>query len=87
MVLLEKVETKHDKEELKEMLEKHAAHTDSKKAREVLDHFEEYLPKFKKIIPEDYKSMLQLSSQFEEQGMSREEAQIEAFYERIGKKH
>ena len=57
------------------------------KAREVLDYFEEYLPKFKKIIPEDYKSMLQLSSQFEEQGMSREEAQIEAFYERIGKKH
>ena len=87
MVLLEKVETKHDKEELKEMLEKHAAHTGSKKAREVLEHFEDNLPKFKKIIPEDYKCMLQLSSQFEEQGMSREEAQIEAFYERIGKKH
>ena len=86
MVLLEKVETKHDREELKEILEKHAAHTGSGKAKEVLMHFEEYLPKFKKIIPEDYKRMLQLSSQFEEQGMTKEEAQIEAFYESIGKR-
>ena len=80
MVLMEKVETPYDKETLRGMLEKHAACTGSKKAAMVLKQFEEYLPRFKKIIPEDYKKMLQLSSQFEEQGMSREQAQIEAFY-------
>ena len=84
MVLMEKVENKHDKEELKEMLEQHAKHTGSSKAKEVLENFEDYLPKFKKIIPEDYKRLMQISSQFEEQGMSKEEAQIEAFYESIG---
>ena len=57
-----------------------------KKAAKVLEQFDEYLPKFKKIIPEDYKRMLQLSSQFEEQGMSGEQAQIEAFYAGISDK-
>lgn len=84
MVLMEKVETKFDQEELRAMIEVHVRNTGSKKGQEVLDHFKEYLPKFKKIIPGDYKRMLQLSSQFEEQGMSRQEAQIEAFYASVG---
>ena len=86
MVLMEKVEMKFDKEELKSMIEAHVANTSSRKGKEVLEHFTEYLPKFKKIIPGDYKKMIQLSSQFEEQGMSREEAQIEAFYTGIGRR-
>ena len=84
MVLMEKVESKYDQEELKAMIEAHVAHTGSAKGKEVLAHFKEYLPKFKKIIPGDYKKLMQLSSQFEEQGMSRQEAQIEAFYASIG---
>ncbi|MDD7026197.1 MAG: glutamate synthase large subunit [Lachnospiraceae bacterium] len=80
MVLMEKIETPFDRETLRQLLENHVAYTGSKKAARVLEQFEEYLPKFKKIIPEDYKKMLQLSSQFEEQGMSQEQAQIEAFY-------
>ena len=43
-------------------------------------HFEEYLPKFKKIIPNDYKKMLSMIVQMEEKGMNTEQAQIEAFY-------
>ena len=86
MVLMEKVEMKFDKEELKSMIEAHVANTSSRKGKEVLEHFTEYLSKFKKIIPGDYKKLIQLSSQFEEQGMSREEAQIEAFYTGIGRR-
>ncbi len=78
---MEKVEHKVDKEQLKDMLEKHLKYTGSKKAKLVLDNFDEYLPKFKKIIPEDYKRMMQLTAAFEEQGMDYEKAQIEAFYE------
>ena len=81
MILMEKVENKFDQEELKGILKKHVASTGSKKAQAVLNDFDSYLPKFKKLIPGDYKKLLQLSAQFEEQGMSREEAQIEAFYE------
>ena len=79
-VLMEKVESKFDREELRGMLSAHVDATGSEKARQVLDDFENYLPRFKKIIPGDYKKLMQLSAQFEEQGMSREEAQIEAFY-------
>ena len=85
MVLMEKVECKSDQEELRKIIEKHVKATGSLKGKVVLDNFEEYLPKFKKIIPEDYKRIIQLSCQFEEQGMSREEAQIEAFYASINK--
>ncbi len=58
MVLMEPVEEKDDRETLKKMLENHALLTGSHKAREILDDYEFYLPKFKKIIPEDYKRIL-----------------------------
>ena len=78
---MEKIVNKADKEILKDMLEKHYKYTDSLKAKAILDDFENSLPKFKKIIPEDYKKMMQLTANFEEQGMDHEKAQIEAFYE------
>ena len=80
MVLMEKIENKYDEEELRRLIKKHVTNTSSQKGKEILDNFKSYIPKFKKIIPKDYKKLLQLSSQFEEQGMSREKAQIEAFY-------
>ena len=86
LVLMEKLEHKVDKEELKEMLKNHVKYTGSQKAKEVLDNFDEYVPKFKKIIPDDYKKLLALISKYEEQGEEKEEAEIDAFYESIGKK-
>ena len=85
-VLMEKVESKFDREELRQMLTDHVAATGSEKARQVLDDFDAYLPRFKKIIPGEYKKLMQLSAQFEEQGMNREEAQIEAFYASVAGK-
>ncbi len=40
------------------MIEEHVAHTNSETGKKILDHFKEYLPKFKKIIPDDYERML-----------------------------
>ena len=74
------VTDKYDVLELKEMIEEHVAATGSKKGKEVLDNFSDYLPKFKKIIAYDYSKMLQLIAQMEEHGLSYEQAQIEAFY-------
>lgn len=84
LVLMEKIEAKSDKEKLKEMIEKHVKYTGSEKGQRVLDDFENYVGKFKKIIPNDYKEILHLTAQFEEQGMSHEQAQIEAFTELVG---
>lgn len=50
------------------------------------EHFSEYLPKFKKIILNDYKRMLNAIVQMEEKGLSSEQAQIEAFYANAGRK-
>ena len=87
LVLMEKVENRTDKEELRSMIQAHFDHTASKKARKILDDYDTYVQKFKKIIPADYKRLLALISKYEEQGLSREDAQIEAFYESTGKKN
>ena len=80
MVNIERVSSKYDVNELKSMIEEHVSYTNSEIGKEILDNFTEYLPKFKKIIPIDYERMLKTILQMEEQGMSSEQAKIEAFY-------
>ena len=80
MVSLEPVTNKYDVLELKDMIKDHVAYTNSAKGKEILDNFGEYLPKFKKIFPNDYKRMTNMIVQMEEKGLSSEQASIEAFY-------
>ncbi|MFQ9510944.1 MAG: glutamate synthase-related protein, partial [Lachnospiraceae bacterium] len=80
MVSLEELTNKYDVLELKEMIKEHVSYTNSAKGKEILDNFGDYLPKFKKIIPHDYKRMLMTIVQMEEKGLSSEQASIEAFY-------
>lgn len=86
MISIEKVETKPDIQELHHMIQAHVEATGSRKGQEVLAGFQEYLPKFKKIIPDDYKRMTTLAARLEEQGMSPEQAQLEAFNENFSQK-
>lgn len=86
MVLMEKVESSYDMNELRAMLTKHVEETGSQRGALILENFEEYIPKFKKLIPGDYKKLLALTARFEEQGLSHEEAQIESFYASMGQK-
>ena len=80
MVFSEEISNKYDVMELKDMIKEHVALTNSEKGKEILDHFSDYLPKFKKIIPYDYNRMMMAIVQMEEKGLSSEQAQIEAFY-------
>ena len=80
MVSSYEVTSKYDVIELKDMIKEHVALTNSEKGKMILDHFSDYLPKFKKIIPHDYEKMLATIVQMEEKGLSAEQAQIEAFY-------
>ena len=80
LVSSELVTDKYDVLELKDIITEHVAYTNSKKGKEILDNFGEYLPKFKKIVPHDYKKMMMTIVQMEEKGLSSEQAQIEAFY-------
>ncbi len=80
MVSSGEITSKYDVLELKNMIQEHVALTNSEKGKRILEHFEDYLPKFKKIIPHDYERVLKTIVQMEEKGLSAEQAQIEAFY-------
>ena len=80
MVSLEPVEHKYDVSLLKDLIREHVELTGSPRGQEILDHFADYLPKFKKVLPHDYDKMLRLIAQMEEKGQDSEQAQIEAFY-------
>ena len=66
---------------LKKMIENHVKYTGSKKGKEILENFEEYLKMFKKVLPIDYDRMNRAIIAFEEKGLDADEAQIEAFYQ------
>ena len=76
---LKEVTEKYDIAELKSILTDYVFETQSVFAKDILDHFEDYLPDFKKIIPKDYQAMLTAISKFEEQGIPHEHAVYEAF--------
>ncbi|MDD3796435.1 MAG: glutamate synthase large subunit, partial [Lachnospiraceae bacterium] len=80
MVFIDKLTSKYDVLELKDLIQDHVAYTNSEKGKMILENFETYLPKFKKIIPHEYNRMLMTIVQMEEKGLSSEQAQIEAFY-------
>ena len=86
LVGMEAVTSRYDRAELRALIEAHVQATGSPKGRRVLENFDELLPKFKKIIPTDYKRLMQLASQFEEQGVPAEQAQVEAFYASLARK-
>ncbi len=85
LVNIETVSEKHDLAEIKRLITEHVEATGSPLGRRILDNFDEYSDKFKKIMPVDYNHMLQSISQMEEKGMSREQAEIEAFYMNTGR--
>ena len=81
LVSLEEVCHMNDVIKLKRLIENHVKYTGSEKGRKILDNFEEYLKKFKKVLPRDYDKMNRAIISFEEKGLNPDEAKIEAFYQ------
>jgi glutamate synthase (NADPH/NADH) large chain len=59
MVEISLVEDLQDIRELKELISKHLNYTGSQRAKTILDNWEEFLPQFIKIIPYEYKRVLE----------------------------
>jgi glutamate synthase (NADPH/NADH) large chain len=59
MVELSLIEDRNDAYELQELISRHLNYTGSKKAKMILDDFNKYLPMFIKVIPYDYKKVLE----------------------------
>ena len=47
----------------------------------MLDHWEEYRPKFVKVYPNDYRRVIETQARFKEQGLPEDEAIMAAFEE------
>ena len=65
------------------LIKEHVEATGSEKGKRILDNFDEYLPKFKKIIPHDYRIITEAIAEGERSGMDEDSAKIEAFYRLI----
>ena len=80
LVSSEAVKEPQDTAQLRSIIQEHYDVTGSEIAAEILENFDEYLPKFKKIIPYDYDRMCRTITQLEAKGVSHEQAEIDAFY-------
>jgi glutamate synthase (ferredoxin) len=64
---------------VRQMVEKHSKYTNSPKAARLLANWEETAPKFVKVMPRDYKRVLQCLKEAEASGLSGDEALSAAF--------
>ncbi|MDD3959259.1 MAG: glutamate synthase large subunit [Oscillospiraceae bacterium] len=81
LVRLCEVSDPEEIEDLRALIEKHRQYTDSPKAGEISENFEENISLFVKIVPAEYERMLDAIRKAEGDGLSREDAEMTAFRE------
>ena len=86
MVTMEVVSEEKDLDRIREMLEKYVRETKSEHGAQILEHFDVYAGQFKKIIPNDYRRMMQCIHHYQQHGFSPEEAKLRAFEQMKGGK-
>ena len=79
MVLLESFVSDKEKQQVKELIEKHAALTGSPIGKRILSDWEANAKRFTRVIPKDYKQMLQYIDEAIDQGLKGDEALMAAF--------
>lgn len=79
MVGLETLEDEQEISDLRQLIENHVNYTQSQKAMNVLANWKEMLPKFVKVMPRDYKRVLQALKEAEASGLSGDDALTAAF--------
>jgi glutamate synthase (ferredoxin) len=79
MVALETLEDPEEIKDLYEMIQKHIEYTGSEKGAKVLANWKENVPKFVKVMPKDYKRVLQAIKNALEEGLSGDDALTAAF--------
>ena len=79
MVGLTKLENEAEIEEVKSLIFRHQECTGSKRAEQILFWWDDYLPKFARVIPHDYQRVLEAQAQMRAKGLSEEDAVMAAF--------
>jgi len=81
MVLLEQLTDPDETEMVWKLIQRHHTYTQSTRAAWVLEQWAQVTPKFVKIIPKDYKRVLQAIKRVQDSGLSGEQAVMAAFEE------
>jgi glutamate synthase (ferredoxin) len=79
MVQLTQLDEEEEVEALKDMIFRHAEYTGSDRATEVLLSWDEWLPRLVRVIPNDYRRVLEAQREMTNDGMTREKAAMAAF--------
>jgi glutamate synthase (NADPH/NADH) large chain len=77
MVELTLIEDSMDSKEVRALIENHYKYTNSSRAKEILDNWNSYVDKFKKIVPIEYKKVLQEEKM---EAINKKIAQVERDY-------
>ena len=85
MVEVGELTEREDKQELKEMIEKHLHYTKSSVAKHILDNWKTESKKFLKVIPVEYKKVMNVLKEEEKKKTDKSEALMIAFETVTGK--
>ncbi|UWG98195.1 glutamate synthase large subunit [Dehalobacter sp. DCM] len=83
LVLLEKICSEKELKEVREMIRRHVTHTGSPRGKAILNGWTQYAPRFTKVIPKDYKEMMERIEKAYAAGLRGEEALTAAFEGRV----
>jgi glutamate synthase (ferredoxin) len=81
MVCLERLEEDEEIKEVEAVIRRHAENTKSDVAWKILAEWESIVPQFVKVMPKDYKRVLEAMTKVKSAGLSGEEAIMAAFEE------
>ncbi|RLP98828.1 glutamate synthase large subunit [Geobacillus stearothermophilus] len=79
LVSFERLEDEEEIRDVRRMIENHYRYTGSPRAALVLDEWDDYVRRFVKVIPRNYKLMIETIETLEQSGLSHEEAVMAAF--------
>jgi glutamate synthase (ferredoxin) len=79
MVDLDKLSDANEIEELWKLIQRHQTYTKSERAAKILADWEGMINRFVKVIPKDYKRVLQFQAEMKAKGLSGEDAVMAAF--------
>ena len=83
LVALEKLTETNEIEELWKLIQRHQTYTKSERAAMILADWKNYVPKFVKVMPQDYARVLKSLKKMEAQGLSGDDAIMAAFEENV----
>ncbi|MEE9397207.1 MAG: glutamate synthase large subunit [Methylococcales bacterium] len=66
--------SRHDVQRLKSLIERHAHYTASSRAQEILNRWDDYLPRFVKVMPVDYRRALEQMQKSHDQKNAQRDA-------------